>query len=794
MLKNYFKIALRNLTRNKVYSIINIAGLTLGITCCSLLFLFVIDETSYDSMHEKKDQIYRVVEISETGDEKRYFGQTCAPVGPALVADFAEVEACARLFRFGGHINFELNNTKFAERAYFFADSAFFDVFDFELIEGNPATALKEPSSIIIDQDWAHRLFGDENPIGKPLTLVEGGAYVITGVMKNVPQNSHLQAKILVSVPYTDERFREYVTEWDDYGAYTYVVMEEGVDIARFSENIPGFITKYFDAEDNRNFYLQALQDIHFQSKDVEFGVDISKGEESYIFIFIAIGIFMLLIACINYMNLATAKSLHRGKEIGMRKVSGAQRYQLIFQFLTESTVVAFCSLILSIGLVDLLLPYFNELTDKHFVFSAETFGNIFGILFLITLAIGLLSGIYPALLMSRMKPADILKGSMSTGKGSVVLRKALVVTQFTMSIIMIIATIVAYNQMSYVQNMSLGFDKDQLMIVDINNGEVRSKAETMKNEFAKSPYILKVAVSSRVPGEWKNIEQVYVKAVQNNSNDSLRTNFIGFDEHMLEVYDMKLVEGDNFTGVVQDSLRILINQAAAKALNLVDPVGKEIQIDNSRFVIAGVVADFHFQSLHNKIAPLILGYKNNAFQSIDYFSLKFDPAHTQEAIAHASAVHDTFDSSTPIEYHFLNEQWELFYKDDRRAGNIFAIGAGITIFIACLGLFGLASFIIQKRTKEIGIRKVLGASVMELFLLLSKTFALQVLLAFLIATPLSWYLMNKWLDSFAFRFDLGVKEFIIAGLAALLIALISVSYRVVAATLLNPVNTLRRE
>jgi len=793
MLKNYFKIAVRNILRNKVYSAINILGLTLGITCCSLLFLFVIDELSYDSFHTKKDNIYRVVEIDDEGEDTRYYGMTTPPVGPTLVEEYPEVENYVRLFKFGGHINFSIEDTKHAERQYYFADSRIFELFDFKMIKGDKNTALSEPGSMVIDQDWAERLYKGEDSIGKEISLDDEHNFVITGVIEPLPQNSHIQFKILASYPYGEDWFKGYLNNWSTYGAYTYVLLDDQADPQAMSDKIPGFIEKHFEPEDNRNFYLQALNDIHFNSKDVEFGSDHAKGQIAYIYIFIAVGVFMLLIACINYMNLATAKSLHRGKEIGMRKVSGAQRYQLVFQFLSESVIMALLSLLISIGLVDLLLPYFNELTDKNFVFNVETFSGIFSLLFGITVIVGVVSGLYPAFLMSRLKPANILKGSMSTGKGSVMLRKILVITQFTLSIIMIVATIVASNQMSYVQNKSLGFNKNQLMIVDINSGAVRARSETIINEFAKSPYIEKVAVSSRVPGEWKNLVQTYAKKAV--STDSVRSNYIGFDERMLDVYQMELVTGDNFSGNKDvDSLQVLVNEKLVESLSITDPIGKQISVGGGNYAIAGVVKDFNFQSLHNEIQPLVIGYQYNNIQQIDYFSLKFDPEHTQEAIAHASGVHDQFDQSTPIEYHFLDEQWALFYKNDRRAGNVFAIGAGITIFIACLGLFGLASFIIQKRTKEIGVRKVLGATVVDLFLLLSKTFALQVMVAFLIAAPIAWYFMNQWLDNFAFKFSMGVKEFAIAGVAALLIALFSVSYRVVKAALLNPASTLKDE
>jgi putative ABC transport system permease protein len=795
MLKNYIKIAIRNITRSKVYSLINILGLTLGITCSSLLFLLVIDELSYDDMYTKKDQIYRVIEVDNSEESTRYYGQTSPPVGRTLVEEYSEVTGSTNLYKFGGQIVFSKDDTKFDERNYFFADSAFFNVFNVDWIDGDPNTALSQPKSMVIDEDWAHRLFGDENAIGKEVNLGGEDMSIITGVFKKLPQNSHLQFKILLSVPRSED-FKNFLSDWSDYGAYTYVMLKENMNGKALDTKIPDFIARHFKPEQKRNFYLQSLNDIHFESKDIEYGTEDTHGQKAYVYVFIAIGFFMLIIACINYVNLSTARSLHRGKEIGIRKVSGAFRSQLIAQFLTESTVIALISLVLSVGLVDLLLPYFNQLTDKQFVFNLDSFSSVFSILFGVTLVVGLLSGGYPALLLSRLKPADILKGAMSTGNGSAVLRKTLVITQFTLSIVMIIATIIAFGQLNYIQNKSLGFDKDQTLVIDINSRNVRSRFETMKTEFAKSPYVKGVAVSSRVPGEWKNIRQVYTNKV--GEQDSMRVNFIGFDKDIINLYGMQMAAGSNFSGNVKsDSLHVLINETAVSALNLDNPIGKFIEIKDGRggvFQIIGVVKDFNFESLHHKIAPVILGFRANPFQSIDYFSLKFDPNHIEEAIAHATEVHNTFDTNTPIEYHFLDEQWALFYKDDSRAENLFAIGASITIFIACLGLFGLASFIIQKRTKEIGVRKVLGASVFQLFILLSKTFVAQVGIAFIIAVPIAWFFMSEWLNTFAFKFELGAGEFLIAGAITLLIALVSVSYRVLYAASLNPADTLKTE
>ena len=795
MLRNYIKIAFRNILRNRTYSFINIFGLAIGITCSSLLFLLVGHELSFDKQHAKGNRMYRIVEKSTAAGEERFFGVTAPVLAPTLASDYTQVKEFTRLFKFGGHINFMDRDTKVGERNYYFADSSFFDVFDYELISGDRRTVLDNPFSIVLDEDWAQKLFGDRDPIGREIMVIEYGNCIVTGVMKNFPDNSHIQAKILVSLPYNEDFFKDYASNWNANGAYSYVVLNSPQDGDKISAEIPSFLTKYYGENARRDFYLQPLHDIHFNSKSIESAIEPSKGQSEYLIVFIAIALFMLLIASINYINLATAKSLHRAKEIGMRKVSGALRYQLIGQFLSESAIIALLSFAVSIVLVDAVIPYFNYLSGYEFSLEGPGFKRIMLVLLVVTLAVGLLSGIYPALVMSKVSPVRMLKGgSTSSGLGSVLLRKALVIVQFSLSIIMIIATIVVSGQMDFIRNANLGFDNQNIMVVDINNGEVRQRYDVMKNELEKSPYIHEVAVSSRVPGEWKNLAQVYIKDFQNTS-DSVRFNYIGIDEDMLSVYNIKLLKGENFAGTAaEDSLHILINQAAAKVIDYEDPVGRLLNIEGVEYKIMGVVSDFNFESLHHDISPLILGFRANSIQAIDYFSLKYDAQHTQEALVHATKVHDSFDSTTPIEYHFLNEQWNAFYKNDTQVGNIFKISAGLTLFVACLGLFGLASFIIQKRTKEIGVRKVLGASVFNLFLLLFRAFASQVMIAYLLAVPVAWFIMDQWLGNFAVRFDWGLPEFIKAGIIALLVALLSVGYRVIKAARLDPAHTLRSE
>ncbi|MDN5201094.1 ABC transporter permease [Fulvivirgaceae bacterium BMA10] len=799
MLKNYIKIALRNLWRNKVYSLINILGLTIGITCSCLLSLYLNNEWSFDTFHTKSDRIYRVVEIDDSNDEgTRYYGQTAPPVNEAMVQDFPEIVNGVNFYKFVGHLNFTIDGVRLAEREWYMTDERFFEIFDFTLLQGNEEEALKNPASVLLSKSTAKKYFGDENPLGKTIADGNIGELKVTGVFDDIPNNSHLQFNVLVSNSRSDERWQQFVSNWDAYGAFTYLLLDERANFENLKSKIPSFVDKHWgENPNNRNFYLQPLEEIYFDSAEIEFGTAFFKGEHFYVRLFIAIAVFLLVIASINYMNLATAKSMSRAKEIGMRKVSGAYRSQLVTQFLSESTIIALISFSLSIGLVDLLLPYFNDITGKAFEFNASTLGEILSMLLVITLFIGLISGSYPAFYLSSLKPSEVLKGEVKTGIKGLLLRKGLVVLQFSLSIIMIIATIVVYNQLTFIKNKEMGFDKEQMVVVDINNGNVRRSFETMKNEFSKIPGVLKVATSSRVPGEWKNITEIVLKPSSSQHVDSIQSYFMCFDKEVLDTYGFNLVEGANFQGnTAIDSTSVLLNETAARILGFDDPLGSEIRFGNVpySFKVIGIVKDFHFQSLHAEIAPLVMSYWANPVRPIDYFSIKVDGRNMPQTISAITKVHEKFDDRTPIEYHFLDEQLELFYKADERAGKLFAIGAGLTIFIACLGLFGLASFVIQKRTKEISVRKALGASSINLFVLLSKTFVKQVLIAFVIASPVAYYIMNNWLEYFTYKVNLGVGTFLLAGLIALAISILTVSNRAIRATYIDPAKTLKNE
>ncbi|MEO1053078.1 MAG: ABC transporter permease [Bacteroidota bacterium] len=801
MIRNYLKIAIRNISRHKGYSLINILGLTIGISCACLLFLFIRNETNFDKFHGKAQRMYRVVEVDDNDAERtRYYGMTAPPLGKALVEEYPEVVESHNMYQFTGHVNFVKDGIRYAERKWFYVESNFFEVFDFELVKGDKATALADPSSIVLSESAAEKYFGDEDPIGKTLTEVQMGDndLTVTGVVKNSRDDSHLDFDVLIAGARTDDSWVAYQDRWDRWGAYTYVVLEDKADIVQLNAKIPDFVERHWgDLSFNRSFYLQPVTDIYFHANDVEFTNTNRKGDIFYVYLFAAIGIFLLAIASINYMNLATARSMQRAKEIGLRKVSGAFRTQLIFQFLSESILIALIAFVLSVGLVDISLPYFNDITGKNFDFNFQTIGDFLVILFAIAVIIGIISGSYPAFYLSRLRPSQTLKGELKLGKGNVWLRQGLVITQFSLSTIMIISTLAVYKQMNYISDKRMGFDKENMLVVDINDRNVRRSFETMKIEFLKVPGVTKVAASSRVPGEWKNINEVILKPESANSQDSLQSHFMCFDEHMLDTYKMSLTLGDNFSGILAtDSTNILLNETAASTLGWDNPIGRSIYLNRVPYplTVIGVVKDFHFQSLHQEVAPLMIGFWSNPVRPIDYFSLKIESNDIQATMAAVTDVHEQFDETTPMEYHFLDEQIDLFYKSDTTAGRLFGIGAVLTIFIACLGLFGLAAFVIQKRTKEISVRKVLGATVSNLFFTLSKTFIIQVLVAFVIAVPVAYFLMNSWLNYFAYKVSLGVDIFLMAGLSALILTIITISYRAIKAALLNPADTLKAE
>ncbi len=803
MIKNYFKIAWRNLMKNKVFSFINIFGLTIGLTSFILIALYIFDELSFDRFHKNASNIYRVVEdkTSPEGKETKSAGAGYM-VSQKALTDIADVRDAARFTTFGRLNVANTENTNVFYENFTIANPGFLTTFDFRLLKGDRNSALTEPHSVILTEETARKYFNTTDAIGKTLKIErDSSPYKITGVLKNFPSNSHLSFNLLFSESsINNDQFKDFVnSDWNSGAFTTYLLLNDKADPHKVETEVNQLVTaNRNDKEKNKStFILQPLKDIHFYSGDIE-GSSVKKGNITYVYVFSVIALFVLLIACINYMNLTTAGFAKRAKEIAIRKVAGASRKTLVKQFLSEAFLITVISLMFALLLVEILLPYFNDFTEKQLTLSVHTDYRIWMGIAAIIFVVGLLSGVYPAMFQSHLKPLQLFKSKINIGKGNLSLRKSLVVFQFALSIIMIIATAIVYMQIKYVNTKDMGFKKDQLVVIDINSGKVRRGAETIKTEFSKLAQVKNVSVSSRVPGEWKDIPRIKVKSekIQNPEGEDMY--FLGVDDQFLKTYQISLEKGRNFlTGSVADSSSVIINETAAKQLGIAEPKEQLIEIpgdDPFKARVIGIVKDFNFRSLREPLAPMILGFQKNPIQSIDYFTARVTANDVSKTLAGMNAILHPIDQDHLFEYHFLDKQWDLFYREDHIRETIFIIVALLTILIACLGLFGLATYTAQQRIKEIGVRKVLGASVSSIVALLSKDFLKLVGIAAILAFPIAWFAMNKWLQEFAYRVDIQWWVFVMAAVVALLIALITISFKTIKAAIANPVKSLRTE
>ncbi len=812
MLKNYLKITLRNFLRHKTHAAINVLGLAFGIASCLLILLHIQDELRFDAFHQKAERIFRVVSTQHrAGQEDAHFGYSEAPLGPSLVNDMPQVEAAVRFFR-GFRLTVKASEPGIIVRNYFFTEPSLFQVFDFKLLQGDPQTALTAPSSVVLTETTARKYFGEENPLGKTLKIeaedfpeFSRNAFTVTGVLRDLPANSHLQFDLLISLATFEgfEMTREWVRSWEFDGAITYVSLKPGLAPAELQKQFPAFSEKHRGAEEwvRNSFSLQPLKDIHFYSQHVRAEENHSEGEIVYVYVFSALALVIALIACINYMNLATALAANRAKEIGMRKVVGAQRKQLVAQFLGESLLTTFAALLLAIGILELALPAFNDVAGKNLALDLNNNGPLLAGMFGILLLIGFIAGSYPAFYLSRFRPVATLKGSFASGAKHSRLRQALVITQFALSIIMIIATLVVRDQLQFARNKALGFNQERLVAIDINHDDVQTNFKAIKTEFLRNANVRSVTVSSRVPGDWKSFRSIRVAKEGAAANETQSMFFNGVDEDFLPTFEMDLIAGRNFSrDFATDSTALLLNETAARALFGDDALGKILRVPNRNFEgrVIGVVRDFHFHSMHRAIAPLVMGYMppggRHVLHGIDYFTLRLSGVNLPETISFITDVHARFDRVNPIELGYLDQWWHDLYQADERIGKVFGVAAGLAILIACVGLFGLAAFMAEQRTKEIGVRKVLGASVQNLVLLLSKDFTKLVLIAFVIAAPLAYWGMNRWLQDFAYRIDISFVTIMIAGVLASAITWLTVSYQALKAALANPVEALRYE
>ncbi len=809
-MNNYFKTAWRNLTKHKVFSFINLFGLTTGLTAFLLIALYVVDEMTYDAFHSNADRIYRVIEHkSQDGRETKIAGVPYR-LGTDANHQLPAVKAAARITNLGRSNITTPDRSKAFYEAFWTANPEFLTTFDFTLLEGNRQSALDAPHSAIVTEEMAIRLFGSTQVVGKTiLTDRDSVPCTITGVVKNFPTNSHISFNACFSeASFASKEFQDAVlSDWSSSSFPTYLLLAKDAEPNAVAAQVTELVAKHSGNRTVKVSYdLQPLKKVHFYSQDIE-GNFTSPGNIRYIYVFVVVALFILIIASINYTNLTTARFANRAKEIAVRKVSGASRMSLIRQFLAESFLFTVLALIFALLFVQLLLPPFNEFAGKQLTLGFETDFRIWIGVAIIAIFVALLSGIYPALIQSALPSVALFRKKVVTGKGGLSLRSTLVIFQFALSIAMIVATIVVYLQVNYVRTMDMGFNKSQLLVIDINSGKVRNSAETIKTELSRLRGVTDVSISSRVPGEWKNLAAVNVSAGQTSSAANLKMYFIGVDEAFVKTFGITVKHGRNLTGAHgADSNAILINETAAKQLGMTDASGQVAlvqpegsnsftnQAESWKWRVVGIVEDFNFQSLRQPLAPLILGYHENPVQNSDYFTARLAPGNTAGTLKEIESIIHRIDPGHLFEFHFLDKQWDLFYREDQIRQTLFIIVALLTIVIACLGLLGLATYAAEQRIKEIGIRKVLGATVASIVVLLTKDFLKLVLISAVIAFPVAGWVMNRWLADFAYRVDIHWWIFGAAALLAVTIAVGTIGAQAIRSATSNPVRSLRSE
>jgi len=791
MFKNYLKISIRNLKRNKTYSLLNIGGLAIGFSCFILIMLYIQHELSYDKFHENSDRIFRISTKSSRGSVLGSYGATPAPLAPALMDEFPEVEYAVRLYG-SSNLLMRAGNKSFVENDFLRADKDVFKTFSFELTAGDKNTALENPNTVVISERIAEKYFGKENPIGKIINVNDRDDYGVTGIMKNIPKNSIFHCDFIASLSTFPGR---YLNNWGNFIFHTFILLREGKDIHGLEAKYPAFLDAKYKGEEfwKKNpsiFDHQKLTDIHLEAGSQFSMGDI--GDIKYIHMYSIIAFFILLIACVNYMNLSTAKAAKRAREVGIRKVAGAQRIQLIRQFLSETVFVTLISLIFSIGLVYLFLPVFNNLIDREIAFY---FGDNYMFLIFLTasgIIVGLLSGIYPAFFISRFRPFIVLKGSFSRSRKGIRLRNFLVVFQFSISILLIVGALVVSKQLGFIKNTELGYTKDNIIGINIKDKAVREKCEIYKEELLKLTNISKVSLSSSLPLNIDLLIKMKYEGIVDEEKDRLLTYFQSVDFDYLETYKMEIIQGRKFSKEIDGgSKAYILNETAVKRLGWENPIGKMYGNDNEKGFVVGVVRDFHNRSMHLPMEPVTI-----AINTMDKWkmSIKLGNGDFQTTIKEIGNIWNKFSSGYPFEWEFMNEKYNSIYKSEIRLGIVFSYFAGLAIIICCLGLFGLAAFTVEQSTKEIGIRKVLGASGQNISFMLFWKFTKWVIIANIIAIPAAWFVMNRWLEDFEYRATIGIDTYVFAAIITMIITMATVGYQTLKAAHANPVNSLKYE
>ena len=798
MIRNYIIIAFRNLWRHKTFSLINILGLAVGMTACYFIFLYVSFEKSYDRFHSKADRIYRIVGDLKTPSETLQVGITIAPLAVYLKKDFPEVEEAVRLQSDGFLV--KKDNIKFQEERSVLADSGFFKVFDFPLLQGNRNTALQLPMSVILSETTAKKYFGTVNPMGKQLQLT-GKAInaTVTGVMKDIPGNSQIQADMLVSMSSYKDIYDQPTSddEWTNHFFITYLLLKPNTDVNAFTKKLPGFMEVHHGKLARKyqmfeTFHLEPLKDVYLTTTYTGPVKMFITGNKNNVYIFSVIAIFILLIACINFINITTARSAERAKEVGIRKVVGAMRSQLAGQFIGESIVICLCSFLLSVLFGSLAMPMFNELAGKEI--SGNIFNNpvqIIGLLIL-SLSVGIISGFYPSLMLSSFKPVTVLKGRFATSSKGLLLRKGLVVFQFVISITLIIGTMIIYLQLNFLRNQQLGFSKEQEIIIYTNYDKNK---DAFKESLSSIRGVISTTYSSSVPGTDHNSAYSEVENKKGELQQSnLNLYFVDFD--YIQQYNLAMVAGRTFSKEypTDSTEAMIINESTVKMLGYDSPkdaVGRRFSQWGRKGRIIGVLKDFHYKSLQQKIEPLVMRIEPGGF---GYISIKVEAKNLASTIKDIEKKWNTIIPNRPFDYYFLDEFFNSQYRAEDNFGRLFFYFATLAIFISCLGLLGLSSYSTIQRRKEIGVRKIMGAGIADIVNLLSVDFLKLVCIAFIIGAPLAWLGMNKWLDDFAYRTHPSIWIFALSGILAMAIAFFTISFQAIRAAITNPVKNLRTE
>ena len=808
MFKNYLKVAWRHIVLHKGYSFLNIFGLAVGMAACLLILLFIKDELSYDRYNNKFARIQRVTAFIRFGGMEGNIGTVPAPLAAACLREFPEVESVVR-FREQGNFIVRQGDKSYTESRLMFTDASIFHVFTLPLQRGDSKTALNAPKSIIISETTANKYFSSTDPMGRSLRLDNREDYRITGVFRDIPANSHFHFDLIASLESLDE---SRLQRWDGNNFFTYLLLRPDSDPAVLQAKFPGLIRKYlgpwikqafgrsleemFASGVRLEYHLQSLGDIHLRSQ-LQSEIEVN-GDIRFVYIFSAIALLILAIAASNFINLSTARSAGRSREAGIRKVLGSERRQLVCQFLADSLLLSTLAVILGLLLTTIALPWFNNLTAKKIDLAGTGIGFVAASAALMTLLVGLLAGLYPAWRLAAAKPVEVLKGKLAAGIRGGRLRSVLVVFQFAISMILIIGTLAIFRQLHFIQNKNLGFEKDQVLVLQ-NAYLLEKQAVVFKNEMLKHPAVVSGTVSGflPVPPTSRNDSSLFPKGNIQSSSSVLAQNWT-VDADYIKTMGMKIAAGRVFAeDAPADRTAVIINQAAARQFGWQESLGREISFpqdgDLKTFInrtVIGVIEDFHFESLRSPIGPLVMFLGENR----NRISFRFQARNTAAVLNELKRQWQRFAPGQPFEYSFMDESFAELYRAEKRLGSIFSVFAGLAIFVACLGLLALTSFMAEKRTKEIGVRKVLGATVSEIAVLLSREFVKWVGIAALIAWPLAYYAMHRWLQGFAYRTGIGIGLFILSSLLALLIAIATVSFQAIRAARANPIESLHYE